>query len=471
MERPDSSANTKDYRPQPLEARLENDQVIFDFDLPELYKDSGSAIKNVEPASKAGSGNGLDTGTFTQIANSVDSWLPGAGTLLKGMGLGGDKQKTEAAVEKDGDGVRRGVFSADPEKGRSSDSKLESEAKPEPKKQRSLDAEVLKRLASELKAEDPVARLDQALNRLDGIDALSVRKMQGGAHHVDVDFKAGTTSDAPNIKVRGFRPQATHTAEKVSFDLKETQSGLKLSNMQGFTSTVRGPLGALRTSTSNSMTIGQDANGPYIDSSSSMRVLGKVRSSAVRLRDHHFEPGSPMRQIMHQPEAMEKVASMMRLFRNTDDISSFNLENNRDGSFNVGVGAASDEHIEIGERLDDLGLTVESIDLDSRVSARIERGGKNDGGKSVSLEDIQGLTVNLDTALGAVKLNPLRVAMVNDDQGRPVLELEVKNPNLERASIGLSKPVGDAGFENASIKLKVPMAKLIYDQIESGQRR
>ncbi|HMO23987.1 MAG TPA: hypothetical protein PKC98_23730, partial [Candidatus Melainabacteria bacterium] len=299
----------------------------------------------------------------------------------------------------------------------------------------------------------------------------SVRKMQGGAHHVDVDFKAGTTSDAPNIKVRGFRPQATHTAEKVSFDLKETQSGLKLSNMQGFTSTVRGPLGALRTSPINSMTIGQDANGPYIDSSSSMRVLGKVRSSAVRLRDHHFEPGSPMRQIMHQPEAMEKVASMMRLFRNTDDISSFNLENNRDGSFNVGVGAASDEHIEIGERLDDLGLTVESIDLDSRVSARIERGGKNDGGKSVSLEDIQGLTVNLDTALGAVKLNPLRVAMVNDDQGRPVLELEVKNPNLERASIGLSKPVGDAGFENASIKLKVPMAKLIYDQIESGQRR
>ncbi|HMP54036.1 MAG TPA: hypothetical protein PKD05_20985 [Candidatus Melainabacteria bacterium] len=202
MERPDSSANTKDYRPQPLEARLENDQVIFDFDLPELYKDSGSAIKNVEPASKAGSGNGLDTGTFTQIANSVDSWLPGAGTLLKGMGLGGDKQKTEAAVEKDGDGVRRGVFSADPEKGRSSDSKLESEAKPEPKKQRSLDAEVLKRLASELKAEDPVARLDQALNRLDGIDALSVRKMQGGAHHVDVDFKAGTTSDAPNITCR-----------------------------------------------------------------------------------------------------------------------------------------------------------------------------------------------------------------------------------------------------------------------------
>lgn len=471
MERPDSSANTKDYRPRPLEARLENDQVIFDFDLPELYKDIGSAMKNAEPASKAGSSNGLDTGTFTQIANSVDSWLPGAGTLLKGMGLGGDKQKTEAAVEKEPDGVHRGVFPADPEKGRSSDSKLESEAKPEIKKQRSLDAEVLKRLASELKAEDPVARLDQALNRLDGIDALSVRKMQGGAHHVDVDFKAGTTSDAPNIKVRGFRPQATHTAEKVSFDLKETQSGLKLSNMQGFTSTVRGPLGALRTSTSNSMTIGQDANGPYIDSSSSMRVLGKVRSSAVRLRDHHFEPGSPMRQIMHQPEAMEKVASMMRLFRNTDDISSFNLENNRDGSFNVGVGAASDEHIEIGERLDDLGLTVESIDLDSRVSARIERGGKNDGGKSVSLEDIQGLTVNLDTALGAVKLNPLRVAMVNDDQGRPVLELEVKNPNLERASIGISKPVGDAGFENASIKLKVPMAKLIYDQIESGQRR
>ena len=453
MERTDSSAPSLDKSSPPLEARLESDQVIFDFNLPELYKDMGSSIKRPE------SDTGIKTGTFKQIADSVDSWLPGAGTLLKSMGLVGDGHKTEVA-----EAGNTGEGSAVPEKTQ------QPESKPEAKKEKSPDAEILKRLATELKAEDPVAKLDQALDRLDGIDSLSVRKREGGAHHVDVDFKSGTTSDAPNIKVRGFRPQATHTAEKVSFDLKETENGLKLSNMQGFTSTVRGPLGALRTSTSNSMTIGQDSRGPYIDSSSSMRVLGKVRSSAVRLRDHHFDQDSPMRQIMHQPEAMEKVASMMRLFHNTDDISSFKLQNNRDGSFDVGVGAASDEHIEIGERLEDLGVTVKSIDLDSTVSARIERAGGDGEGKSVSLENIQGLTVNLDTALGAMKLNPLRVGMVNDAQGRPVLELEVRNPNLEKASIGLAKPVDEAGIDSASIKLKVPMAKLLYDKLESEKK-
>ena len=163
MERTDSSAPSLDKSSPPLEARLESDQVIFDFNLPELYKDMGSSIKRPE------SDTGIKTGTFKQIADSVDSWLPGAGTLLKGMGLGGDGQKTEVA-----EAGNTGEGSAVPEKTQ------QPESKPEAKKEKSPDAEILKRLATELKAEDPVAKLDQALDRLDGIDSLSVRKREGG---------------------------------------------------------------------------------------------------------------------------------------------------------------------------------------------------------------------------------------------------------------------------------------------------
>lgn len=120
MERTDSSAPSLDKSSPPLEARFESDQVIFDFNLPELYKDMGSSIKRPESETASGSG------TFKQIADSVDSWLPGAGTLLKGIGLGGDGQKTEVA-----DAGNTGEGSAGPEK-RSSGSRSLKQRKKSP---------------------------------------------------------------------------------------------------------------------------------------------------------------------------------------------------------------------------------------------------------------------------------------------------------------------------------------------------
>ncbi len=438
---------------QPLDAKVEGDDVIFDFNVSQIYSEMDKI--QFAPGSKTNSGTALESSPGQNIgektaydqpavkmADVARQWLPEASGLLEGITQGGKEEEPD-----------RSKGTPD----------VSDRARP------SSELAALSKLADELKADDPVGKLNDALDKLDGVDALSVTRNGASRSHVYVDFKESTVGDAPNIRVKGFSPQSTRVAEKVSFNMQETENGLRLSDMRGFTSTVRGPLGGVRGSTSHSMTIGSDRCGPYIDSTSSMRVLGKSRCNTVRLREQHFDADSPMRQLMKQPEAMDKVKSMMRLFRKTDDIDSFKLDNNRDGTYDVSVGARGGEHIEVHEPISDLNLTVDSIDLSEKVSAKISRNGAQAGG-GVSLEDISGLTVNLDTYFGPVKLNPLRVSMQNDSQGRPVMELEVQNPALKNASVNLKIPVDKPRIEKATIKLHVPLARVIYDSIEGSDK-
>ena len=289
-------------------------------------------------------------------------------------------------------------------------------------------------------APNPIREIGKGIDKLSNLESVEISRRANGWQHVNAKLENATTGDAPNISVGRHRPVASHMDRNISFDLAKTNDGIRLANMSGFTTDVQGPRGRIRTSTTNEMTLGHDASGPYLRSTASTQGLLRMRTNTISLRENDFNKDSPMRSIMNQPEALKQVGEAMRLFQNTDDVQRMSMKKNGPGQFDVASEALREKHIEINKRLENSKATVSSIDLERTVSATIHSG--ND---AVGLANIKGIKVNVQTELLGLKTNmtivPSAIKLENGVDGKPAVRLELAMPGgvTTQFSLPLSK--------------------------------
>lgn len=277
---------------------------------------------------------------------------------------------------------------------------------------------VANKLIDSLK-DNPLENIQTALKKLDNLVGASITR-KGQTSHIDINLAQGKTVAPPDVQVSGFRPVASHLSSHLSFDMAAANAGVLLSNMNGFSASVRGPLGKIRHSETTSMFIGKDACGPYVSSSSDLYIRRRVHSSTTVLREKNFSADSPMRSAMQHPEALDQVGSMMRMFRKTEDQLILSMK--RSGNdFDLKSEAVADKHIDLDFKPENLKVpvTVKSIDLDKTLSATL-----NQSKDSVVLSSIKGLKVNVEIAGLKASLNPGTVSLERDS-----LKLELKNPS------------------------------------------
>lgn len=296
---------------------------------------------------------------------------------------------------------------------------------------------------------DPVSALSSGLDKLDNVKSVELSRRANGWQHVEARLENPTTGDAPNIRVGRHRPIASHMEREISFDLGKSQDGIRLTNMNGFTTDVQGPRGRVRSSHTDEMTLGHDQHGAYLRSTSSTQGLLRTRTNTVNLRETDFNQGSPMRALMNQPEALKNVGEAMRMFQSTDDVQKLSLKKVADGHFDVASQALKEKHIEVNKKLEGSAATVTSLDLDKSVSASIKH-----GKDAVSMENIKGIKVNLQTELLGLKSNmtitPSKISLEKGPDGQPSVKLDITIPG------------------GAATQFTIPMSKLRGEQKKAG---
>ncbi|MBX9685199.1 MAG: hypothetical protein K2X27_00780 [Candidatus Obscuribacterales bacterium] len=334
-------------------------------------------------------------------------------TLLPGFELKGEKESSAAKSDKENPSTKS-ALEKKPE--------VKAVAPPEQAKPGPLD-QLPKELRNKVidkitDTHDPVAEIKSALLKLDNLQSASVT-MNGRSSHIEINLKQGQSSAAPNISVRGFRPVASHIDSHLSFDLTPVNGGVSLSNMNGFSGTVQGPLGRLRHSETNSMFIGKDAHGSFVTTSSDLYMRRRVHSSTTTLREGHFPVGSPMRSAMQHPESFNELGKTLRLFQGTEDLSKMGIQRSANG-FDLHSEAKNAKHVELNFKPENakLPLTVKSIDLEKNLSASLAQ--QKD---SVSLEKISGIQVNVDFAGIKASVCPSKLTVEKDR-----IKMELRNP-------------------------------------------
>lgn len=278
----------------------------------------------------------------------------------------------------------------------------------------------------------PLENIQSALKKLDNLDSATVTR-NGKTSHIDINLLHGQTVAPPNVQVRGFIPVASHIAPHLSFDMTAANGGMHISNMQGFSASVQGPLGRLRHSETTSMFIGKDAAGSFVSSSSDLYMRRRVHSSTTVLRENNFPADSPMRSAMQHPEALDQIGGMMRMFQKTDDQLKMSMKKSGN-SFDLKSEAGAEKHIDLDFKPENVPIPVmvRSMDLDKTLSASL-----NQSKDSVGLSKIAGLKVNVEIAGLKASLNPISVSLEKD-----CVKLELKNPadgSILPVSIPVSK--------------------------------
>jgi hypothetical protein len=279
---------------------------------------------------------------------------------------------------------------------------------------------VIKRISD---SHNPVGELSAALRNMDNLNHATLTRRTDGKHQVQLNFAHPTIAPPINASIRGFRPGATHVGQDVSFVLSHTQNGIRLEGMNGFSGSVTGPRGRVRPSWTNGMHIGKDERGvPFVDIDSTVQGPFRMRGSSNRFTEQNFPQESPIRQLMHNPDMLHEMAGALRLFQKTDDVNRVTLRKSAQGQYEVAVQGAEPKHIGVNQKLEKFGVTVDSIDLGSTLSATIanERTG-------VGLGNMKGMTVNVDAPLvGKTTVTPKKVALMLDDKGQSVVHVEIE---------------------------------------------
>lgn len=177
---------------------------------------------------------------------------------------------------------------------------------------------------------DPVNDIKMALEKLSTMSDATITR-HNGSSHVDLRLVQPQTLDPPNLHVRGFTPVASHLGSQLSFDITPAQSGVLIHNMQGFSSSVRGPLGRIRHSDTNSMFLGKDSLGhPYLRADSELHMRRRTHASSSIIREENLTADNPMRSLLMHPEALDNLSSALRLFQSKDDPVNLNLKRDND---------------------------------------------------------------------------------------------------------------------------------------------
>lgn len=306
-------------------------------------------------------------------------------------------------------------------------------AQPPDLRQKEIASNIVSRITD---SSAPVSEIKEALRKLDNLKDATVT-VNNGSSHIDINLMQGQNAAAPNISVRGFTPVQTHLDSHLSFDLKQHQNGFSISNMQGFSGTVRGPWGNYRHSETSSMFVGKDAYGGYINTTSDLHMRRRIHTSTTTLREGNLPENSPMKALMQHPDSLKKIEGMMRLFQGTEDISKMGIKRNGT-TFDVSTEAKASKHVELNftpkpdeNALIKIPVTIKSLDLEKGLSASL-----NQEKDSVSLEKISGIKANVQIGKLETTIVPTKVSIENDK-----VKLELKGPDgtMMPVSIPISK--------------------------------
>lgn len=205
--------------------------------------------------------------------------------------------------------------------------------------------------------------------------------------------------------------------------------------MQGFSGSVTRR--RTRESFTNGMTIGRDQNGTaYVDVDSSVKAIFRFRETSNRFGENNFPEGSPMRQLMKHPDVLHEIAGALRMFQNTDDLKQITLKRTAQGTLDVQLTGTEDKHVPINQEIKSVGTTVDSIDLSKTISTTLSH--DKDG---VRLINMQGMTVNLKSLFGNMKVTPKAVGLQKNAEGIPVVHIEIETPGKPGEIIPFDVPI------------------------------
>jgi hypothetical protein len=278
--------------------------------------------------------------------------------------------------------------------------------------------QVTEKVISNIKdSADPANEIRAALERLNDINDATITR-HNGSSHVDIKLARAQTMAPPNLQVRGFTPVASHLGCQLSFDITPAESGVLIHNMHGFSSSVRGPLGRIRHSETNSMFLSKDSAGqPFLMADSELHMRRRTHASSSIIREGNLPADSPMRSLLTHPEALDNLGSAMRLFQSKDDLIQLSLKRDSD-KLNVRAVAKDSKHVgDLNQPINPAGAILKSIDIDKVLSAEISQ-----DKTSVKLA-IQGLKVNVEMGPLKFALTPTKIELEKDK-----VKLELKNP-------------------------------------------
>lgn len=291
----------------------------------------------------------------------------------------------------------------------------------------------------------PVQEIKDALKKLDNLRDATVT-VKNGYSHIDINLMQEQNAAAPKINVGGFKPVQTHLDTHLSFNLTPQKNGFCVSQMEGFSGTVQGPLGKLRYSETTSMFVGKDAYGGFINTTSDLHMRRRIHTSTTTLREQNLPGESPLKAMMQHPDSLKKVESMLRLFQGTEDLSKMGIKRNGT-AFDVSSEAKESKHIDLNftpkpdeKALLKIPVTVKSLDLDKALSASLKQ-----DKDSVNLENIKGITAHVEIGKLKTSIVPTKVEVEND---KIKLELKLPDGNVMPVAIPISR------LKEAANKLK-----------------
>jgi hypothetical protein len=415
---PEIDSSSKPEQTRPLALKLEGQPTNM-----LATEDESSAEK---PASKGNSPfdvpnllNGFGK-TIKGAMGEASSWLPTAESLLPVEPVA--EQKPVVSEQKPSVSEQKPSV---------------SEQKPALRSDAGVIADrVIKRIGD---STDPVGELSTALKNMDNLRQADVSRRPDGKHQVNLSFEHAGMAPPIKANIRGFRPGATRINEDVSFVLSHSQNGgIKLEAMRGFSGSVTGPLGRVRPSWTNGMHIGKDNRGvAFVDVDSTVQGPLRMRGSSNRFYENNFPAGSPIKQIMHNPDLLNEVGGALRLFQKTDDLNQITIKKIGEGKFDVVTHATDAKDIPLNQKLEKFGVTVSSLTLSKTLSASLCR-----DSKGVCLSNIQGLKVNLESeGLGKTAIVPRKVGLTTNDKGVPIVHIEIEHPLLKGQIMPFDIPV------------------------------
>lgn len=282
---------------------------------------------------------------------------------------------------------------------------------------------------------DPVADVTSALKNLDNLKGATVERRPDGKHKVEVELEHASYLPPVNIQMRGFHPGPTLVGDHVGFVVSQGQRGTLVEDMHGFSGSVSRRR-TLATETTSMLLTKDTAGQPCVVTESDVFLRRRVMHNATTLHENNFAPDSPMRHLMHQPDALKNVASALSLFQNTDDLGKLGIKKIAEGKFDVGAQAVANKHVEINQKLQGSALTVKAIDLDKSLSASFSY-----DKKGVNLDGIKGMNLAVTTPLGDIAVVPRKVALQTDKSGKPSVQVDFEDPNNKGSNITFAVPM------------------------------
>ncbi len=281
---------------------------------------------------------------------------------------------------------------------------------------------------------DPIKDLAKAYDGLKNLRTFTMTKTENGAQNVDVNFNHATMQPAIRANVNGFTPGPSRIDSHVSFTLSNTQQGVNIDNIQGITGT------ASRRRTVPTWTNSMHFRPGAVDvGSTALGPMGRrYHSSNNTFGPENFHPGTPMRNLVEQPEALRSMAGALRMFQSTEDVNQITLRKNKEGGFDLATHGRDSKHIPINHKIEEKGVTINSLDLAKDLSASMSA-----DAKGARLKDIKGVSLKVTTVFGESVLTPREVALETNKDGKPVITMKLEHPQLKGEYLPVEIPISE----------------------------